>query len=158
MGQFAIQCWNVTCELAPWLLLGMLLSGLMHACLPANFVRQEFRGFAGILKAVGLGVPLPLCSCGVIPAGIGLKNQGASNGAAIGFLISTPQTGVDSILVSAALFGWPFAVFKMVSAAVLGVAGGWIADQVDPGLDDIKPSAKENSPAAESSAVAEMKA
>lgn len=147
MSQFGIQCWTVICELAPWLLLGMLLSGLMHACMPTDFVRQKFRGFSGVLKAVGLGVPLPLCSCGVIPAGIGLKNQGASNGAAIGFLISTPQTGVDSILVSAAFFGWPFAIFKMVSAAVLGVVGGWMADLVDPELDESKQSVNKKSPA-----------
>jgi uncharacterized protein len=132
MNQFFIQSWNVVCELAPWLLVGMLLSGLMHALLPADFIRRKFKGASGVVKAVALGVPLPLCSCGVIPAGIGLKNQGASSGSAIGFLISTPQTGVDSILVSAAFFGWPFAIFKMVSAAVLGVLGGWLTDWIDP--------------------------
>ena len=75
-----------------------------------------------------LGVPLPLCSCGVVPAGIGLKNQGASDGAAVGFLISTPQTGIDSILVSASFFGWPFAIFKMILAAITGVVGGFLSD------------------------------
>jgi hypothetical protein len=135
MNQFLVDCWKVACELAPWLLLGMLLSGLMHALLPVNFIRRKFRGYGGVIKAVALGVPLPLCSCGVIPAGIGLKNQGASNGAAIGFLISTPQTGVDSILVSAAFFGWPFAVFKMVAAAALGLLGGWLTQWIDPGHD-----------------------
>ncbi len=120
--------WQTLCELAPWLLLGMLLSGLLHAFLPADFIRREFHGLAGIIKAVLLGVPLPLCSCGVVPAGIGLKNQGASDGAAVGFLISTPQTGVDSILVSASFLGWPFAIFKMVVAAVTGVIGGMLAD------------------------------
>ena len=82
----------------------MLLSGLMSVLFPAGFVKRKFHGFAGVVKAVLLGVPLPLCSCGVVPAGIGLKNQGASSGASVGFLISTPQTGVDSILVSA--FFW----------------------------------------------------
>ncbi|MDA8563706.1 permease [Mariniblastus sp.] len=120
--------WQILCELAPWLLLGMLLSGLLHAFLPSEFIRREFRGVAGTIKAVLLGVPLPLCSCGVVPAGIGLKNQGASDGAAVGFLISTPQTGIDSILVSASFFGWPFAIFKMVVAAITGVAGGLLAD------------------------------
>lgn len=83
-----------------------------------------------MVKAVLLGVPLPLCSCGVVPAGIGLKNQGASNGASVGFLISTPQTGVDSILVSASFFGWPFAIFKMVTSAITGVVGGWLTDRI----------------------------
>ena len=120
--------WQILCELAPWLLLGMLLSGLLHAFLPANFIRREFHGVSGTIKAVLLGVPLPLCSCGVVPAGIGLKNQGASDGAAVGFLISTPQTGIDSILVSASFFGWPFAIFKMIVAAITGMVGGFLSD------------------------------
>ena len=127
MMSFISAVWITLCELAPWLLLGMALSGLLHVALPTKFVRQKLRGFAGVLKAVAIGVPLPLCSCGVIPAGIGLKKDGASNGAAVGFLISTPQTGVDSILVSASFFGWPFAVFKLITAAVMGIVGGvWI--------------------------------
>jgi len=128
--ELIFECWKVLCQLAPWLLLGMLFSGLLHVFLPAGFVRRKFHGFAGVVKAVLLGVPLPLCSCGVVPAGIGLKNQGASNGAAIGFLISTPQTGVDSVLVAASFFGWPFAIFKMLAAAVTGVVGGWCTDLV----------------------------
>ncbi len=116
------------CELSPWLLLGMLISGVLHVALPKNFVRRRFRGYSGVVQSVLLGVPLPLCSCGVIPAGIGLKNDGASDGAAVGFLISTPQTGVDSVLVSASFFGWPFAIFKMITAAVTGIAGGWLTE------------------------------
>jgi len=130
MMSFVYAIWLTLCELAPWLLLGMALSGLLHVALPAKFVRQKLRGLSGVLKSVAIGVPLPLCSCGVIPAGIGLKKDGASNGAAVGFLISTPQTGVDSILVSASFFGWPFAVFKLVTAAVMGIVGGvWIDRQ-----------------------------
>jgi len=128
-----VVCWKVLCQLAPWLLLGMLLSGLLHVFLPAGFVRRKFHGFAGVVKAVLLGVPLPLCSCGVVPAGIGLKNQGASNGASVGFLISTPQTGIDSILVSVSFFGWPFAIFKMVTAAITGLVGGLVTDKIDSG-------------------------
>ncbi|MEM9940783.1 MAG: permease [Planctomycetota bacterium] len=121
--------WNVTCQLAPWLLLGMLLSGFMHVLLPPGFIERRLRGKSGVIQAVLLGIPLPLCSCGVVPAGIGLKNQGASNGASVGFLISTPQTGVDSILVSASFLGWPFAIFKMFAAGVTGLIGGLVADQ-----------------------------
>ena len=125
-----IECWKVLCQLAPWLLLGMLLSGLLHVFLPVGYVQRNFHGFAGVVKAVLLGVPLPLCSCGVVPAGIGLKNQGASNGAATGFLISTPQTGVDSVLVAASFFGWPFAIFKMLAATVTGLIGGWCTELI----------------------------
>ena len=125
------ECWKVLCQLAPWLLLGMLLSGLLHVFLPVDYIRKNFHGLGGVVKAVLLGVPMPLCSCGVIPAGIGLKNQGASNGAAVGFLISTPQTGVDSVLVAASFFGWPFAIFKMLAAAVTGLVGGWCTELIE---------------------------
>ena len=123
--------WRVSLALAPWLLLGMVIAGVLHVVLPRNFVRRQLRGPAGVIKAVALGVPLPLCSCGVIPTGLGLKKDGASNGAAVGFLISTPQTGVDSILVSSSFLGWPFALFKVLSATVTGLVGGWITDSVD---------------------------
>ena len=104
--------------------MGATLSGIIHVVLPHDFVRRHLTGRGSILKAVVLGVPLPLCSCGVIPAGLGLKKDGASDGAAVGFLISTPQTGVDSVLVSAAFLGWPFAIFKLAAAAVTGLVGG----------------------------------
>lgn len=117
------------CELSPWLLLGMFLAGLMHVLLPVGFASRNLRGFWGVIKSVAIGIPLPLCSCGVIPAGIGLKKDGASNGSAVAFLISTPQTGVDSVLVSASFFGLPFAIFKVVAAAGMGIVGGWLTDR-----------------------------
>lgn len=117
-------------ELAPWFLLGMAISGALHVLLPRDFIQRQLRGRFGVAKAVALGVPLPLCSCGVIPAGIGLKRDGASNGSSLGFLISTPQTGVDSILVSASFLGWPFALFKVFAATVTGLLGGWLSDRV----------------------------
>ena len=122
--------WDILLELAPWLLLGMGFAGLLHVVLPGDLVQRQLRGRAGVIKAVALGVPLPLCSCGVIPAGLGLKRDGASNGSAVGFLISTPQTGVDSILVSASFLGWPFALFKVAAAFVTGLTGGWLTDAV----------------------------
>ena len=125
MTGFVQATWSVLAELAPWLLFGALLAALLHVLLPRNLIRRQLSGYGGAVKAVVLGVPLPLCSCGVIPAGIGLKRTGASNGSAMGFLISTPQTGVDSILVSATFLGWPFALFKVAAAAVTGIAGGW---------------------------------
>jgi len=124
------EMWQILGSLAPWLFVGMAVTGVLHAILPPNFLRKHLRGRGSVLKSVTLGVPMPLCSCGVIPAGIGLKKDGASDGAALGFLISTPQTGVDSILVSATFLGWPFAFFKVVSAFVTGWVGGVIANRV----------------------------
>ena len=134
MTLFWHNLWQVLGELAPWLLLGALISGMLHAILPPGFILRHLGrpGLLSIVKAAALGVPLPLCSCGVIPTGIGLKREGASDGAAIGFLISTPQTGVDSITVSAAFLGWPFAIFKVVSALLTGVVGGVLVDRFAP--------------------------
>jgi uncharacterized protein len=122
--------WEILAQLAPWLFIGMAVAGALHGLLPKNFVRRHLGGRGGVGRAVMLGVPLPLCSCGVIPAGLGLKKDGASDGATVGFLISTPQTGVDSILVSASFLGWPFAIFKVLSAGITGLVGGWLANSV----------------------------
>ena len=124
--------WAVLLELAPWLLLGAAVAGLLHGLLPRDLVKRQLSGPSGVLKAVLLGVPLPLCSCGVIPAGIGLKEDGASDGAAVGFLTATPQTGVDSILVSASFLGWPFALAKVGAALITGAASGLLVEASAP--------------------------
>ncbi len=128
MTGFGQATWSVLTELAPWLLFGALLAALLYGLVPRSLIERQLTGYRGAIKAVIFGVPLPLCSCGVIPAGLGLKRSGAGNGAAMGFLISTPQTGVDSILVSASFLGWPFALFKVAAAAVTGVLGGFWAE------------------------------
>lgn len=120
--------WNIWLELSPWMLLGAIAAGLLHVVVPAALLQKHLTGRLGVLKAVAFGIPLPLCSCGVIPVGIGLRKSGASSGAVVGFLISTPQTGVDSILVSGSFLGWPFAILKVVVALITGVVGGTIAD------------------------------
>lgn len=146
LWRFLEAMWSVTLELAPWLLLGAAVAAVMHVLLPPGFVHRNLRGRSGVIKAVLLGVPLPLCSCGVIPAGLGLKRDGASNGASIGFLTATPQTGVDSMLVSASFLGWPFAVFKVASALVLGLVAGTVTDAVDPGDDGAAPPSSDETP------------
>ncbi|MEQ8982032.1 MAG: copper ion binding protein [Deltaproteobacteria bacterium] len=128
---------GVLASLAPFLLLGAVVAGVLHILLPKDFVRRHLGGRGGVLKAVALGVPLPLCSCGVIPAGLGLKKDGASDASTVGFLISTPQTGVDSILVSASFLGLPFALFKVVSAAVTGIVGGWVTGFASDGTTQL---------------------
>lgn len=124
--------WQVSVSLAPWLLLGAGLSGLLHVLLPPDFLQRHLTGRLGVVKAVLFGVPLPLCSCGVIPAGLGLRRDGASAGSSVGFLIATPQTGVDSMVVSASMLGWPFALFKVGAALVTGLIGGLATDRWAP--------------------------
>ncbi len=143
IGQFGGHLWHILLELSPWLLLGMVIAGILHVLLPEGFIVRHLGGrkFADVFKAVAIGVPMPLCSCGVIPAALGLKKEGASDGASVGFLISTPQTGVDSILVSATFLGWPFAIFKVFAALVSGLIGGVLVN-----LFDTSPAAAQKKP------------
>jgi uncharacterized protein len=128
---YAMALWGIIEELAWPLLLGLLVAGAIHVLLPRGFIRRQLNRptLGSVLRAVLAGVPL--CSCGVVPTAIGLRREGASKGAATGFLISTPQTGVDSVLVSASFLGWPFAVFKLLAAFVTGVLGGAIVNATD---------------------------
>jgi uncharacterized protein len=121
--------WHILLELAPWLFLGAGIAATMHVLLPADFLRRQLRGRWGIVKAAAIGVPMPLCSCSVIPVGLSLRRQGASAGSTVAFLISTPETGLDSIFVSAGILGWPFAIFKLASAFVIGLTGGLLTDR-----------------------------
>ena len=124
--------WHLMLELAPWLFAGTAVASMMHIWLPKQYLRQRLggKGMGQVLRAVAFGIPLPLCSCGVIPAAMSLKKEGASNGSTVGFLISTPQTGVDSVMVTASMLGWPFAMFKVVAALVTGLIGGFLVEQV----------------------------
>ena len=124
--------WEVLSELSFWLLFGCFISGLLHILVSQKWLNRHLggTGFSSVLKSVFIGVPMPLCSCGVIPAAIGLKKKGAGSGVAMGFLISTPQTGVDSIFVSASMLSWPFAVFKLFSAFLLGIIGGAVSNSI----------------------------
>lgn len=118
-------CLTMCLAFCPYLLLGSLMAGILHWILPTGWIHKHLQGPWGVLKAVLLGIPLPLCSCGVIPTGLGLRKQGADLGSSVGFLVSTPQTGIDSIIVSAGMLGWPFAWVKVVAAFVSGLFGGW---------------------------------
>lgn len=117
-------------EMAPWLLIGFIFAGLLHVYMPEGSVRKIMggRNIKSVVYAALLGIPLPLCSCGVIPTGISFYKEGASKGATVSFLISTPQTGVDSILATYALLGWPFAVLRPIVAFFSGIFGGAVTN------------------------------
>jgi len=116
-------------EAAPWLVLGLAFAGLIKAWLPEGALLRWLggRGLWPVLKAAVIGAPLPLCSCGVLPAAIGLKREGASNGATASFLVATPETGPDSIAVSYALLGPFMAVVRPVAAVFSAVSAGFLA-------------------------------
>lgn len=128
---------NLLNEMSPYLLFGFLVAGILKVFLPKeaytrNLAKPTFRSV--VLSAIA-GVPLPLCSCGVIPTGMSLHKEGASKGATVSFLISTPQTGVDSIAATYSLLGLPFAILRPIIAFFTGILGGVITNKVDKNPD-----------------------
>ncbi len=113
-------------EMSPYLLLGFLIAGLMHAFIPGRYYSQYLSKptFRSVVNAALMGIPLPLCSCGVIPTAMSLRREGASKGAVASFLIATPQTGVDSILATYSLMGWAFAIVRPIAALFTALMGG----------------------------------
>ena len=132
-------------SMSPYLLLGFTLAGMMHAFVPRAIYSRYLSGnsFRSVLGAAILGIPLPLCSCGVIPTAMSLRKDGASKGATISFLIATPQTGVDSIIATYSLMGLPFALLRPFVALVTALFGGTLANYVD--RNDDKEAAAERS-------------
>ena len=115
-------------EAAPFLLLGLVIAGLLKMFMPMDWMQRQLggNGISAIIKAALLGAPLPLCSCGVIPAAVGLRRAGASKAATTSFLIATPETGVDSIGVSYALLGPFMAIARPIAAISSAIVAGML--------------------------------
>ncbi|PHS12677.1 MAG: hypothetical protein COA86_18275 [Kangiella sp.] len=126
MTDYLLNFIDLFTESAPWLLLGLLIAGFMKWLVPMELLQKHMgdNRLSSILKATFIGAPLPLCSCGVIPAAIGLRRAGASKSATVSFLVSTPETGVDSISVSYALLGPFFAIIRPISAIFTAIYAG----------------------------------
>lgn len=144
-------------ESAPWLLLGLFLAGMLKMFVPMEWMQKQLggHGFKATFKAAVFGAPLPLCSCGVIPAAIGLRRSGASKAATTSFLVSTPETGVDSVTVSYVLLGPFMAVVRPIAAVISAIVAGMLVGRDDPVTDveTAKNSLKssDKTPASESS-------
>ncbi len=136
--QFLKDFVSILAEMSPYLLLGFFFAGLLYAFMPREKIEKYFSGkpLRSSFMSALLGVPLPLCSCGVIPTGMALYKNGASKGGTISFLISTPQTGVDSILATFSLMGLPFAIVRPIAALVTGITGGLITGVIDENIDN----------------------
>ena len=120
------ESWHLLLEASVYILFGMLVGGLLKVFLNPSFVADHLgKGkFSSVIKAALFGIPIPLCSCGVLPAAASLKRQGANNGATTAFLISTPESGVDSMAITYALLDPIMTVARPVSAFVTAVAAG----------------------------------
>lgn len=139
-----MAAWGVLIDSAGYILFGFFIAGLLKAYLPTEFIAKHLGGeaitkagkakrsiVAPVFKAALFGVPLPLCSCGVIPAAAGLREQGASKGATTAFLIATPETGVDSMTVTYGLLDPIMTIVRPVSAFITSVAAGIAVDIFD---------------------------
>jgi len=122
------EIWYLAGEMAPYLLFGFFVSGILYILIPVNKIQKHLssNNFLGILKAALLGVPMPLCSCGVIPVTAHLRKSGAGKGPAIAFLSSTPTTGIDSIFATYSLLGITFAIIRPLAAFFNGFLAGSI--------------------------------
>ncbi len=123
--------------MSPYLLLGFLIAGLLHSFVPRGLYTRLLAGndMRAVVLAALFGVPLPLCSCGVIPTAMSMRREGASHAATVSFLIATPQTGVDSILATASLLGIPFAILRPLTALVTALFGGGLVAMFSRGED-----------------------
>lgn len=131
-----ITYWNeiisLFIEMSSFLIIGFIISGFLFIVISKEIIANNLgqSGLLSVIKASIFGIPMPLCSCGVIPVATSLYNRGASKGATLSFLISTPQTGIDSILITYGMLGPFFAIARPIIALITGVVGGLFADKL----------------------------
>jgi hypothetical protein len=124
--QLTVETWHIFTDAAPYVIFGFLAAGLIKAVIPEDAVARHLggRSITAVLKASLLGIPLPLCSCGVIPAAISLRKQGAGRGPSAAFLVSTPESGVDSIAITWALLDPVMTIVRPLAAFITGTLTG----------------------------------
>ena len=134
ISNFTNELWTFLNQISPYLIFGFLIAGILSVCISQDFIENHLgknSGLLSVLKAGILGVPLPLCSCSVLPVSASLKKHGASKGAISSFLLSTPQTGVDSIMVTYGLLGPIVALIRPIIALITGLVGGTVVHIMD---------------------------
>jgi uncharacterized membrane protein YraQ (UPF0718 family) len=143
MGPFGTELAGILVEMSPYLLVGFALSGLLHVVTerrPRLLDPISGRGPASVLRATLVGLPLPLCSCSVLPTALALRRKGAGSGATTAFLITVPETDFVSVALTFGLLGPVMAVLRPLASLVTGVVTGLAVDAADPG-DDLRPPA-----------------
>ncbi|NOZ46709.1 MAG: SO_0444 family Cu/Zn efflux transporter [Chlorobi bacterium] len=119
---------NLFLDMAPYLMIGLFFVGLLNIFFNKDLIARHIgdNNFLSILKAALFGIPLPLCSCGVVPSSVYMAKNGASKSSVVSFLIATPQTGIDSIIATYGMMGWIFAIFRPFAALMMGIIGGTV--------------------------------
>jgi uncharacterized membrane protein YraQ (UPF0718 family) len=116
--------------MAPYIIFGLLFAGILHELVPDTIVKNHLGkdSIGSVVKATIFGIPLPVCSCGVIPLATSIKKSGASNGSTLSFLISTPITGIDSILATYGMFGWVFTIYRVITSMIISIIAGILSN------------------------------
>jgi len=116
--------------MAPYILFGLIFAGFLHELVPDTIVKNHLGkdSIWSVIKATIFGIPLPVCSCGVVPLAASIKKSGASSGSTLSFLISTPITGVDSILATYGMFGWAFTIYRVITSMIISIIAGILAN------------------------------
>jgi uncharacterized membrane protein YraQ (UPF0718 family) len=134
--------WQLSIAMAPYILFGLLFAGLLHELVPDSIVTKHLGkdNISSVVKSTVFGIPLPVCSCGVIPLATSIKKSGASKGATLSFLISTPITGVDSIMATYGIFGWIFTIYRAITSMIIAMVAGILTNIFDKDGEIKKPS------------------
>lgn len=125
--------WQLSIAMAPYILFGLVFAGILHEIVPDSIVTKHLgkESVASVVKSTVFGIPLPVCSCGVIPLATSIKKSGASKGATLSFLISTPITGVDSIMATYGIFGWIFTIYRAITSMIIAMVAGILTNIFD---------------------------
>lgn len=154
LTEFLYALIELSNAMAPYILFGLIFAGFLHEVVPDTIVKNHLGKDSvwSVIKATIFGIPLPVCSCGVIPLATSIKKSGASSGSTLSFLISTPITGVDSILATYGMFGWAFTIYRVITSMIISIIAGILANfygqqdeelvkELKPAFSMAKPSA-----------------
>jgi hypothetical protein len=139
---FFVALIELSNAMAPYILFGLVFAGILHEFVPDTLVTKHLGkdNIFSVIKATIFGVPLPVCSCGVIPLATSIKKSGASKGSTLSFLISTPITGVDSILATYGIFGWIFTIYRVITSMIIAMVAGILTNLFDKEESVAKPA------------------
>ena len=139
---FLEALWQLSIAMAPFILFGLLFAGFLHELVPDSIVTKHLGkdNISSVVKSTVFGIPLPICSCGVIPLATSIKKSGASKGATLSFLISTPITGIDSIMATYGIFGWIFTLYRAFTSMIIAMIAGILTNMFDKEEDIKKPA------------------
>lgn len=131
--KFFISLWQLSAAMSFYILFGLLIAGILHEIIPSDFIQKHLgkSTILSVIKSTLFGIPLPVCSCGVIPLAAALKKEGASKGSVLSFLISTPITGIDSILATFGIFGLTFTIYRVISSIIIALMAGILENIFD---------------------------